>query len=123
MKEMKLYKVLNKDLTSPFQNFKFKVGKQYVCKDFDDDKNMDCSRGFYAVDIDGLPYSFNVNRVVYECEVGGKSVEIDQFKRRYEKFKLVKEISHFEIKKLDYDLIGNELKEYSEMMTDIEEIL
>ena len=56
----KLYKVLNKDMASPFQNFKYEIGKEYICKDFDENINNDCSKGFYATDIEGLPYSFNI---------------------------------------------------------------
>lgn len=76
---MKLYKVLNKDLKSSFQYFQFEIGKKYHCEDFDEDKTRDCSCGFYAVDVDGLPYAFNITRDIYLVEVSGKKVEIDQF--------------------------------------------
>ena len=46
---MKLLKVLNKDLTSPYQGFEFELGKKYVCDDFDTSGN-ECSKGYYAVD-------------------------------------------------------------------------
>ena len=65
---MKLLKVLNKDLKSPYQNFQFEIGKKYHCEDFDE-SNKDCSSGFYATDIDGLPYAYNIHRKVFECEV------------------------------------------------------
>jgi hypothetical protein len=88
----KLFKVLNSDLRSPYQNFQFELGKEYHCDDFDEDPKHDCSNGFYATDIEGLPYSFNTNRKVFECEVSGKKVEINQYKCRYENFELIKEI-------------------------------
>ena len=97
---MKLYKVLNKDLTSPFQNFQFEIGKEYSCLDFDEDITKDCSRGYYATDLNGLIYSFNINKKVFECEVKGKRVEIDKYKRRYENITLKKEIFHIELKQL-----------------------
>ena len=50
---MKLLKVLNQDLKSPYQKFKFEIGKKYHCEDFDESE-QECSRGFYANDIDGL---------------------------------------------------------------------
>ncbi len=83
MKKLKLYKVLNDDLISPYQGFKFEIGKTYHCENFDE-SNSECSRGFYAVDIDGLPYAFNTNRIIYNVTVWGKSKVFDEFKRRYE---------------------------------------
>ena len=111
---MKRYKVLNKDLTSPFQNFQFELNKKYVCNDFDDNPNIACSTGFYATKIDGLPYSFNINRKVFECGVSGKRVEINQYKCRYEKFKLIREIPFDEIKEKSLEVesrIGYKLSE------------
>lgn len=97
---MKLYKVLNKDLVSPYQEFKFEIGVKYHCKDFDTDKTMDCSRGFYAVDVDGLPYAFNTKKEIYLVEVYGKSVEINQYKRRYEYIKIIRKCTKEEIIKV-----------------------
>ena len=97
---MQLYKVLNKDMHSPFQDFAFERGKEYICKDFDDNPNNACSKGFYATDIDGLPYTYNIHRDVWESEVGGKSVEIDQFKRRYETFKVLELVDKCSLKQL-----------------------
>ena len=111
---MELYKVLSKDLTSPFQNFKFELGKKYVCRDFDSDATIDCSRGFYATDIDGLPYAYNINRSVFRVKVGGKSVEYNQFKRRYSTIEIVSEVSLnelLEIAKPWDDKLGYKLTE------------
>ena len=87
---MKRYKVLNKNLTSPFKSFEYQIGKWYKCDDFDEDENNDCSRGYYATRIDGIPYSFSFKKSIYLVEVAGKSVEIDQYKMRYEKIKILK---------------------------------
>lgn len=86
----KLYKVVDKDWTSPFQNYQYEVGHSYTCDDFDP-SNADCSRGLYAVDLEGLPYSWIVGRKIVEVEVWGRSVEINQFKRRYEHMKILRE--------------------------------
>ena len=97
---MKLYKVLNKDLTSPYQGFQFELGKKYVCDDFDTSGN-ECSKGFYAVDFNGLAYAINnggQKHSVFEVEVGGRSKEFNQFKRRYEEITIVRELSDDEIK-------------------------
>ena len=96
---MKLLKVLNKDLKSPYQNFKFEIGKKYHCKDFDE-SDKECSNGFYATDIDGLPYAYNIHRKVFECEVWGKSKEFDIYKRRYENMKLIREVNKKKLVKL-----------------------
>ena len=93
---MKLLKVLNKDLKSPYQDFQFEIGKKYHCEDFDE-SNKDCSSGFYATGIDGLPYAYNIHRKVFECEVGGKSKEFNIYKRRYENMKLIREVSKDEL--------------------------
>jgi hypothetical protein len=97
MKEKILYKVLNTDLTSPYQGFRFEIGKEYHCNDFDNNKNNECSTGFYAVDFDGLSYAFRQDKTVFECEVWGKSVEINEFKRRYEYIKILRKLNKKEV--------------------------
>jgi hypothetical protein len=97
---MKLYKVLNVDLTSPYQGFQFELGKKYVCDDFDTSDN-ECSKGFYAVDFNGLVYAINnggQKHSVFEVEVGGRSKEFNQFKRRYEEITILRELADDEIK-------------------------
>ena len=97
---MKLLKVLNENLTSPFQGFQFEMGKEYVCDDFDE-SSEECSNGFYATDFNGLSYSLNKDgkkHGVFEVEVSGKSKEFDQFKRRYEKMTIVRQLTEDEIK-------------------------
>jgi hypothetical protein len=96
---MRLYKVLNTDLLSPFQSFQFEIGKEYICDDFDE-SDVKCSSGFYATDFNGLVYSLNKDgdcHAVYEVEVSGRQKEFDQFKRRYEKIKIIRELSKEEI--------------------------
>lgn len=97
---MELYKVLTKALKGPYQDFQFKVGIEHICEDFDEDETKHCSRGFYAVDVDGLPFTYNIDRTVWRCEVGGKAVEIDQFKRRYERIRVIEEVKADELKNL-----------------------
>jgi hypothetical protein len=94
---MKKLKVLNANLTSPFQNFKYEIGKEYVCDNFDTNKNDTCSNGFYATDIEGLPYSWNIKSKAFEVEVGGKSVIIDQYKQRFEKQTIIREVGKDEL--------------------------
>jgi hypothetical protein len=103
--KMKLYKVLRHidgKLFSPFQNYEYEPGREYICVDFDPNPAEDCSRGYYATDIDGIIYSFRnlPGYEVWEVEVGGKSVEIDQFKRRYERITLLRQIPPDELKML-----------------------
>jgi hypothetical protein len=100
---MKLLKVLQNDngrLVSPFQDYEYQIGRKYICPEFDLDKNKDCSYGYYATEIDGIIYSFRnlPGYEVYECEVGGRSVEYDQFKRRYEMLELIKRVPYDELK-------------------------
>ena len=97
---MKLLKVLNKNLTSPYQGFQFELGKKYVCENFDTSDD-ECSCGFYAVDFNGLVYAINncgQKHSVFEVEVGGSSKEFNQFKRRYEEITILRELTEDEIK-------------------------
>ena len=108
-----LYKVLNKDLCSPFEKFKYEQNKVYHCNDFDD-SDKDCSRGFYATDIDGLAYAYNIHRKVFKCKVWGKEKEINEFKRRYEYIKILNEVPKKELiskAKAIEDKVGYRLSE------------
>jgi len=100
MKKIKLFKVLNEDMTTPFQKFPMEIRKEYCCLNFDNDIKKYCSYGFYATDIEGLIYPFNINRRIFMSEVWGKKVEIDLFNRRYENIKLIREMSFDEIREL-----------------------
>jgi hypothetical protein len=98
------YKVLNPDMCSPFQNFKYEIGNLYSCDNFDTDTNECCSNGFYATGIEGILYSnLSNSKIVMECEVSGDSVEIDQFKMRYEKIKIIREVRRRELRNLIKD--------------------
>ncbi len=95
------YKVLSEDLKSPFQSYKYKIGKEYHCKNFDNNPNNQCSKGYYATNIDGILYAnLANNRQVFECEVWGEAIEIDQYKMRYENIKLTRKLEKLEIIKL-----------------------
>src|SRR5690606_11221879 len=115
-----MYKVLKRDktgkLVSPIQDFEYIPGKEYYCQNFDTDRNRECSHGFYATDIDGLIYSFRnlLKYEVWEVEVGGRKVEINQFKRRYERIKLIRQVPSEEVKELALALeskVGYKLSE------------
>lgn len=95
---MKKYKVLRDDLTSPFKWFQFELNKEYVCEDFDE-SDEECSRGFYATDLEGLTYSLNNSKgnKVFEVEVGGKQKIFNQFKQRFEKQTILREVSKEEL--------------------------
>lgn len=97
MNKLKLYKVLRKDMNSPYRNFPYEIGKTYRESNIDLSNN-DCSRGFYATDIEGILYSYKENRVILECEVWGRRKEIDIFKRRFEYIRLVRKVPKSEIR-------------------------
>lgn len=94
---MKKLKVLLPGLISPFQNFQYKIGKEYICDNFDTDIDKECSNGFYATDIEGLPYSWNINRECYEVEVDGKCVIYDIYKQRFEKQTILRKVEKDEL--------------------------
>jgi hypothetical protein len=95
-----LYKVLTADKKSPYQEFTYRPRKWYDCPNFNADESIDCAAGLYATDVDGLPYAFRTNRIVYECLVWGKAVEFNQFKRRYEHMMLTRLVPHEEVQDL-----------------------
>lgn len=116
---MELYKVLTREgekLISPFQYYEYEPGKEYICENFDTSLRRKCSIGFYATDIEGLVYSFRnlSNYEIWNCEVGGCSVEIDQFKRRYERIKLIRQVPLEEVRalaKAEEERVGYKLAE------------
>lgn len=114
MKKKNLYKVLNRDMKSPYQNFSYNSGEIYQCENFDTCVKKDCSAGFYATDIDGLPYCYDISKRVFRAKVWGREVEIDPFKRRYEYIRIGEEVSQkelFERAKKWEDSLGYRLSE------------
>jgi hypothetical protein len=100
-----MYKVLKREedrLLSPFQHMEYEPNKTYTCENFCTDERLDCAEGFYATDVDGIIYSFRnlPEYEVWECEVGGDKVELDQFKRRYETIRLIRHVPNDEVKSL-----------------------
>ena len=71
-----------------------------MCGNFDT-SDEECSNGFYAVDFNGIVYVLNRSgrkHSVFEVEVGGRSKEFNQFKRRYEEITILRELAEDEIK-------------------------
>ena len=99
MDTKRLLKVLDQYMRSPYKGFLYELGKWYECGDFDM-SDKDCSRGHYATGFEGLLYAFRpVHHCrVFEAEVGGRRQEFDQCKRRFEKIKLVRELTTKQIK-------------------------
>ena len=102
MIKYKILREINGKILSPYKGFEYKIGKEYVCENFDDNPKNDCSRGFYATDIKGLLYR-NLSRRdehVYEAEVSGRSVNAGFAKTRYEKQTIIRKMHIEEIKAL-----------------------
>jgi hypothetical protein len=99
----KAYKVLTSGLQAPYRpDFRYELGKEYICSDFDEDHTKNCSRGFYATpSVEGLLYAnLAKSRKAFECVVEGKVVNCDRFKVRWEKIKIVREIPEEEVRDL-----------------------
>lgn len=99
---MKLYKVLDDDLSSPFTGTDWSgyvdSGEWATCCNFNADKRRQCADGFYATEIEGLTFSLRPDRRVFEVEVDGRKVEVDKDKRRYEKMRFLREVFEPEIR-------------------------
>jgi len=107
MKKYKVLRLVKGELISPYQNYNYGkledvLGKKMVCEDFDDNKNEECSKRFYATDIDGLIYSLNKNKDnrVFEVEVGGSSVISNTYKQGFEKQTIIRMLPKSEVRKL-----------------------
>jgi hypothetical protein len=98
-----LLKVLDVGMRSPYQGFQYELNKWYHCEDFDTDPKEDCSRGYYATDVEGLPYAYRPFLVIWWCEVDGRSVEYDIYKRRYERIRITHRADLAEIKQMAID--------------------
>jgi hypothetical protein len=112
----KFYKVLNSDMLSPSFKFKYKLGKEYHCDNFDSNKNVDCTYGFYATEFEGIPFHFSEikRRRVFECDVRGKEVRFDLYKHRHEYIRLTREIPYDELKEMaekEEERLGYKLSE------------
>jgi hypothetical protein len=96
---MKMYKVLNKDMVSPYQDMPYEIGVEYHCKDFDTSEK-ECSRGYYATTLEGLSYAYRTDKRVFECECWGNEKRFDIYKHRFEYIKLIREVSQDELYEL-----------------------
>ena len=94
---MKLLKVLENDMCSPYQKFQFELGKLYHCDTFDE-SNKEYPDGFYAVDYNGLSYAYRKGTSIYKVEVSGRQKEFNPFKRRYENIEIIRKLEIDEIK-------------------------
>ncbi len=115
---MKMYKILVKrsdgKYYSPFKNYCYGkledfLGKEMTCDNFDSGSD-ECSRGYYATEIEGLIYT-NFSRdgsVVFEVEMSGENRKFGTYKHRFENQKFIGEIPLNEVKEL--------VKEQSERM-------
>jgi hypothetical protein len=107
MKKYKVLRLVKGELISPYQNFNYGklenvLGKKMVCEDFDDNENEDCSKRFYATDVEGLIYSLNKHKDnrVFEVETGGRSVINSEYKQGFEEQTIIRMLSKSEVKKL-----------------------
>ena len=107
MKKYKVLRLVNGELISPYQNYNYGkledvLGKKMVCEDFDDDENEDCSKRFYATDVEGLIYSLNKHKDNrgFEVEMGGRSVINSEYKQGFEEQTIIRMLSKSEVRKL-----------------------
>ena len=110
---VKKYKVIKEDLKSPYKGFQYEIGQTYVCPDFDESDN-ECSRGFYATDLEGLPYAYQKGRKVFEVEMGGREKSFNQYKHRWETQTILREVPEGELRELlekESERVGYNLSE------------
>ncbi len=105
-----MYKILVKKSDdkyySPFKNYCYGkledfLGKDMTCENFDL-RDYECSRGYYATEIEGLIYT-NLSRngsVVFEVEMSGENRKFGTYKHRFENQKFIREVPLEEVKEL-----------------------
>ncbi len=96
---VKKYKILKEDLKSPYQDFQYEIGQTYVCPDFDE-SDEECSQGFYATDLEGLPYALRKGYKVFEVEMGGREKSFSLYKHRWETQTILREVPEGELREL-----------------------
>jgi len=95
-----LYKVLKPGMEDPMSENIYQVGVWEICENFNDDVgSKDHFTGFLAVDLEGIGRFFTETCEIWECEVDGKSNEVDSFYRYYEKIRINRQCSFEEIKR------------------------
>lgn len=96
------YKVLTKDLCSPYQGFRYELGRWYDAPDCGQDGESVCVRGLYAVPIEGLLYRgvWRQNEAVYRCEVSGESAGDPPFKTAWPRLRVVSRLDESQVRRL-----------------------
>lgn len=110
---LKAYKILFEDYTTPFEGFKYEMGKVYETDDYDEDEREDCGKGFNVATLewclrhtyphlDDVMNLYKRNLYVYiEVEFDPKDIVAIPYgsdgKFRVRKMKITRELSNEEL--------------------------
>ena len=101
------FKYLNSNLTSPYKNFQYEIGKEYICDDYDNDERILCSKGFNVATLEWCLQETNCdvkNKVYVEIEFKAEDIIAIPYnsngKFRLKKMKIVRQIPKEELEKL-----------------------
>ena len=103
---LRAFKYLNKDMRSPYQGFKYEIGKEYKTDDYNENESEDCGKGISVATLEWCLKDTNKNLdIIYvEVEFDAKDiVAIPYFtdgKFRVKKMKIVRKIPAEELKEM-----------------------
>ena len=106
---LRAFKYLNKDMRSPYQGFKYEIGKEYKTDDYNENESEECGKGISVATLEWCLKDTNKNLdIIYvEVEFDAKDiVAIPYFtdgKFRVKKMKIVRKIPAEELKEM-FDL-------------------
>jgi hypothetical protein len=95
------YKVLTRDLQSPYQGFHYELGKWYEEPCIGDPGDSLCVRGFYAGDVESLLYRgvWHDGEEVFLCEVGGRQAGELPLKECWESLRVVRKLEKAKVQR------------------------
>ena len=103
--KLRAFKHLNGN-KSPYENFEYKIGKTYICKDYDSDERKLCSKGYNVATLDWClkDTNYNLSKTYIIVEFEAKDIIAIPYnsdgKFRVKKMKIVRKLTKKEKEKL-----------------------
>jgi len=102
--KIRAFKYLNGN-KSPYEHIEYKIGKTYICKDFDDDERKLCSKGYNVATLDWClrDTNYDLSKTYIIVEFEAKDIVAIPYnsdgKFRVKKMKIVRKLTQKEKEK------------------------